>query len=82
MTAREIGAVALNEGGDTASWQRSPADARSRFSPRVVITQTDDEVDSGAYRPPACVYVYGIDALLRLRTAIDEALRNEPGVTS
>ena len=73
----EFGAVCLGAVGNTASWRRERADvaAPGRCPPMVVI-QTASTSDEGAHVPAESVTVGGLDSLLALREAIDEALKH------
>ncbi len=74
----EFGAICLGYVGSTASWRRERPDVVSpgRWHPMVVI-QTSSTTDEGAFTPAESVTVGGVDSLLALRDAIDEALKHQ-----
>ena len=73
-TERKI-AVAIHF-GTTATWKRaSKTFTRSDDYPMVQV-QVCAAVEDGAYSPASSVTVCGRDALLALRYAIDEALKD------
>ncbi len=67
----ETGAVVLGAVGRVATWRRPTA---IRACPMVVILVSSDTDESG-YTPAESVTVLGREALLALRSAIDEALK-------
>lgn len=71
----EVGAVVLGYVGTVASWRRL---ANNKITPgadyRQLIITSCSSTDDGAHEPAASVTVNGREALLALRTAIDEAL--------
>ncbi len=72
----EFGAVCLGAVGNTASWRRERGDVASpgRWHPMVVV-QTSSDTDDGAHKPAESVTIGGVESLLALRSAIDEALK-------
>lgn len=76
----EFGAVCLGAVGSTASWRREKKDVGSygRWRP-IVVVQTSSGTEDGAHQPAESVTICGVDALLALRAAIDEALKYEAG---
>lgn len=68
----EFGAECLGAVGVTAAWRRWKT--RNQYPPMVVI-QASSTVDEGVFKPAMEVTVCGRDALLTLRTVIDEALK-------
>ena len=72
----EFGAVCLGAVGNTASWRREKPDLtpRNRWHP-IVIVQTSSDTDDGAHKPAESVTIGGVDSLLALRSAIDEAIK-------
>ena len=72
----EFGAVCLGAVGNTASWRREKPDlaTRNRWHPMVIV-QTSSDTDEGAHKPAESVTIGGVDSLLALRSAIDEALK-------
>ena len=72
----EFGAVCLGAVGNTASWRREKQDVASpgRWHPMVVV-QTSSDTDDGAHKPAESVTIGGVESLLALRSAIDEALK-------
>ena len=71
----EFGATPLGAIGITASWRR-PINKQlsARHWPSVSITSASS-IDEGVYTPASDVHVSGVDALLALRDAIHEALK-------
>jgi len=80
MTSRtfETGAVVLGYYGNVAAWRRTAKDGDRRYCqpPSLIITQAAS-TDEGAHEPAASVMLIGVEPLIALRSAIDEALRNE-----
>lgn len=75
-TQFEIGAVALGYFGTVASWRRLAPRVEKRGIEWCSVTiQSCADTDEGAHTPAASVSVNGRVALLALRAAIDEALR-------
>lgn len=74
----ETGAVVLGFYGNVAAWRRTAKHADRRYcqSPTLIITQAAS-TDEGAHEPAASVTLHGVESLIALRSAIDEALRNE-----
>ena len=74
----ETGAVVLGFYGNVAAWRRTAKEVDRRFcqQPALIITQAAS-TDDGAHEPAASVTLHGVESLLALRSAIDEALRNE-----
>lgn len=72
----EFGAVCLGAVGNTASWRRERKVVASpgRWHPMVVV-QTSSDTDDGAHKPAESVTIGGVESLLALRSAIDEALK-------
>ena len=73
----EFGAVCLGAVGNTASWRREKPDlaTRNRWHPMVIV-QTSSDTDDEAHKPAESVTIGGVDSLLALRSAIDEALKH------
>ena len=69
----EIGAVVLGYVGTVASWRR-PTLKSNRFGPMLTI-QTCSSADDGLHTPAASVTISNREAMLALRQAIDEALK-------
>lgn len=78
----EFGAAPLAGTGAVASWQRCVKDVplRTRKQPALQLVSCATAEDS-VYVPAASFAISGVDALLALRAAIDEALQNEPRAT-
>lgn len=74
MNKATFGAIALSEHGDCVAWKRYPPE--KRWQPSITIS-IPPAVDEGAFMPAESVVVSGIERLLALRAAIDEALRDE-----
>ncbi len=75
----ETGAVVLGYYGNVAAWRRTAKEADGRFfsqQPSLIITQCAS-TDEGVHEPAASVTLHGVESLIALRSAIDEALRNE-----
>lgn len=72
----EFGAMCLGAIGNTASWRREKQDVASpgRWHPMVIV-QTSSDTDEGAHKPAESVTIGGVESLLALRAAIDEALK-------
>ena len=72
----EFGAMCLGAIGNTASWRREKQDVASpgRWHPMVIV-QTSSNTDEGAHTPAESVTIGGVESLLALRAAIDEALK-------
>ena len=73
----EVGAAVLGYVGTTASWRRMAPGVEPRYQrePMLVI-QTCDSTDEGAYTPAASVTISSRVGLIALRAAIDEALKD------
>jgi hypothetical protein len=77
----ETGAVVLGYVGNVASWRRlNPAlpGVRGGTDYLMLTIHSVSSTDDGAHTPAESVTVSGRDALLALRGAIDEALREGP----
>lgn len=72
----EFGAVCLGAIGNTASWRREKQGVvgHGRWHPMVIV-QTSSDMDEGAHKPAESVTIGGVESLLALRAAIDEALK-------
>jgi len=71
----EFGSVPLNCVGMAATWRR-PREQSTRWAPAVVVMAAST-TDEGVYTPAADVMIGGKEALLALRSAIDEALKEQ-----
>lgn len=72
----EVGAVVLGYVGNVASWRRlAPNTAVRGVDYRQVIVTSCSSTDEGAHEPAASVAINGREALIALRAAIDEALK-------
>ncbi len=67
----ETGAVILGAVGRVATWRRSTS---NRWVPILTILVCSD-TDENGYTPAESVSVSGREALLALRSAVDEALK-------
>lgn len=72
----EVGAVVLGYVGNVASWRRpAPGAEKLGVDYRAVIVATSSSTDEGVHEPATSVSIRGRVALLALRAAIDEALK-------
>lgn len=79
----EFGAVVLGYVGNVATWRRpnpDHPDGKRYVYTQMVTIQLCSSTDEGVHTPAESVTVAGRAALLALRTAIDEALKE--GITS
>ena len=82
MTAKndiEMGAACLGYAGMAATWWRmkpaeNPMQRGWRKSPQITVLMAECTVENG-YTPASSVNISGTEALLALRSAIDEALK-------
>ena len=80
----EIGAVVLGYVGQVASWRRPNmayphGDMKRYVNYAQVVIQVSSSADDGVHTPAESVSVSGREALLALRAAVDEALKQEGG---
>ena len=74
----EFGAVVLGYVGNVATWRRSNPDhpdSKRYVYNQMVTIQLCSSTDEGVHIPAESVTLTGRAALLALRTAIDEALK-------
>ena len=77
----EMGAVCLGFAGAAATWWRmKPSEDQAkkgwRRQPQITVLMAEC-TDENGYTPASSVNVSGVEALLALRSAIDEALKYE-----
>lgn len=70
------GAFCLQTTADVVSWQRPKPEYIRSVQPAIVISQ-GSAVEDNAFIPAQSVWVSGRTALLAVRAAIDEALKEE-----
>lgn len=76
----EVGAVVLGYVGLVASWRRPATAAHKHYTPMLTI-QSCSSTDDGVHTPAESVTLLTREAMLALRQAIDEALK-EPEATA
>lgn len=74
--AFEFDSVCLGAVGITAAWRRHRLDAKTKYQPMLVISQCSSTEET-FFVPAVDITVNSVQGLLALRSAIDEALRNE-----
>lgn len=70
----EVGSEVLGYVGTTASWRRPATKEATRWGPMLVIS-TSAGTDEGVHEPAASITLTSREAMLSLRAAIDEALK-------
>lgn len=70
----DVGAEVLGYVGMVASWRRPVYDYKQRYQPMLVIMAASN-TDDGAHTPAESITIADRDALIALRKAIDEALK-------
>lgn len=72
----EVGAVVLGYVGLTAAWRRTaPGQARAGREYQMLCINQAASTDEGVREPAQSIMIHGRVALLALRSAIDEALK-------
>lgn len=71
----DVGAEVLGYVGLVASWRRPTLEYKQRYQPVLVIMAASN-TDEGAHTPAESITITDRDALIALRKAIDEALKD------
>lgn len=73
----ERGAEVLQDTGNVATWKRyNPDTGTFKYQPMLVI-QVCGGLGPEGYEPPQSITLSGVEALIALRKAIDEAIKYE-----
>ncbi|MBT9138081.1 MAG: hypothetical protein DDT31_00628 [Syntrophomonadaceae bacterium] len=72
-TQSNIGSACLGDAETVVSWRRGKASYSEAFTPKLIICRASYQHE-GTFEPASSMEIYGEQALLALRAAIDEAL--------